>query len=62
MSLFQDKSNEQADEDEGSPSQDGVHWPAHPLLEGEGQGEVKKIESSAEALRERHSPNIFPSE
>ena len=32
-----------------------------PLLIGEGWGEVK-IERSAEALRVRHHPTIFPSE
>jgi hypothetical protein len=33
-----------------------------PLLPGEGRGEVKKIDRSAEALRVCHHPTTFPSE
>jgi len=44
--------DELVDEDEGSPITIGVN----PGLIRE------KIEKSAEALRERHSPNSFPSE
>jgi hypothetical protein len=53
MSLFPGtkQQREQDDEDEGSLPQGGAN-PANGR---------EKIESSAEALRERHSPHIFPS-
>lgn len=49
------------DEDKGSSLQNEVNWHLPPLLSGEGRGEVRKIESSAEALRVCHHPSIFPS-
>ena len=49
------------DEEEGSPSRDGVNFLTSPSPFKRGLGWGEKIESSAEALRVRHHLTIFPS-